>query len=173
MKKNQGVVGVYSYVDSVLEAIRRLKNAGHEKRDIRVFSPIPIHEIEEALIEEESIVRFFTLAGATLGCICGIGITVLSSADWPIYVSAKPIVSIPPFMIMVFEMTVLMGALSTLIGLVVNARIRRNAPVNLYDPRFSDDKFGLAVVCEKDRVRDVEKIMNDTEAEEVKFEGLH
>ena len=103
MKKNQGVVGVYSYVDSVLEAIRRLKNAGHEKRDIRVFSPTPIHEIEEALIEEESIVRFFTLAGATLGCICGIGITVLTSADWPIYVSAKPIISIPPFMISVVK----------------------------------------------------------------------
>ncbi|NIS08914.1 MAG: DUF3341 domain-containing protein, partial [Candidatus Dadabacteria bacterium] len=73
MKKNQGVVGVYSYVDLVLEAIRRLKNAGHEKKDIRVFSPVPNHEIEDALIENESIVRFFTLTGATLGAICGIG----------------------------------------------------------------------------------------------------
>lgn len=173
MKKNQGVVGVYSYVDLVLEAIRRLKNAGHEKKDIRVFSPVPNHEIEDALIESESIVRFFTLTGATLGAICGIGITTLTSMDWPIQVSAKPIVSMPPYMIIVFELTVLMGALSTFIGLIVNARIRRNAPVSLYDPRFSDDKFGLAVVCEKDRVSDVEKIMNDTEAEEVKFEGLH
>ncbi len=173
MKKNQGVVGVYSYVDLVLEAIRRLKNAGHEKKDIRVFSPVPNHEIEDALIENESIVRFFTLTGATLGAICGIGITTLTSMDWPIQVSAKPIVSMPPYMIIVFELTVLMGALSTFIGLIVNARIRRNAPVSLYDPRFSDDKFGLAVVCEKDRVSDVEKIMNDTEAEEIKFEGLH
>ena len=173
MKKNQGVVGIYSYVDCVLEAVRRLKNAGHEKRDIRVFSPAPIHEIEDALIEEESIVRFFTLTGATLGAICGVGITVLTSADWPIFVSAKPIVSMPPYMIIVFELTVLMGALSTLIGLIVNARMRRNAPVSLYDPRFSDDKFGVAVVCEKDRVSDVEKIMTDTEAEEIKFEGLH
>jgi len=172
MNKDQGVVGVYSYVDCVLEAVRRLLNSGHQKKDIRVFSPVPNHEIEEALNEGESIVRFFALTGATLGAICGIGITVLTSLDWPIQVSAKPIASIPPFMIIVFELSVLFGALFTLIGLIFNSRIRRNAPVSLYDPRFSDDKFGVTVVCERKKLDDVKKILNETGAEEVKFEGL-
>lgn len=172
MNTEQGIVGVYSYVDSVVETVRRLINSGHEKKNIRVFSPTPNHEIEDVLREGESIVRFFTLSGATLGAICGIGITVINSLSWPIQVSAKPIASIPPFMIIVFELAVLFGALSTLIGLIFNSRIRRNAPVALYDPRFSKDKFGVAVICDKGRIDDVTKILNDTGAEEIKYEGL-
>jgi len=172
MNKKQGVVGVYSYVDCVVESARRLLNSGHEKKNIRIFSPTPNHEIEDVLREGESIVRFFTLSGATLGAICGLGITILTSLSWPIQVSGKPIASIPPFMIIVFELTVLFGALSTLIGLIVNSRLRRNAPVGLYDERFSKDKFGVAVVCEKNRIEEVQKILKDTGAEEIKYEGL-
>ncbi len=40
----------------------------------------------------------------------------------------------------------------------------------MYDERFSDDKFGIMVVCTKDGVSEVEEIMNSTGAEEVKFD---
>ena len=131
---DQGVVGVYSYQDSVLEAVGKLKDAGY--RNMRVFSPFPSHEIEEAIDLPESPVRFFTLFGGLLGATCGIGFTVLTSSSWPIAVSAKPIVSILPYMIIVFELTVLFGALSTFLGLIINSLIRKRTPVRLYDERF-------------------------------------
>ncbi len=170
MRSEQGVMGIYSYLDSTVETIRNLKKAGYEK--MRVFSPFPNHEIEEELKGKESPVRFFTLTGATLGAICGLGFTILTSLDWPIMTSSKPIVSLPPYMIIVFELTVLLGALSTLVGLLINSRLRRNSPMKLYDPRFSDDKFGVLVSCSRDDVRKVEEIMKSSGAEEVKFEGI-
>ena len=169
LKSNQGVLGIYSYVDSVLDGIKELKKHGFE--NIRVFSPVPNHEIENAIDVPESPVRFFTLIGGLFGATCGFAITALTAMDYPIYVSAKPIVSIPPFMVIVFELTVLFGALSTLAGLIFNSLLRRNAPVTMYDKRISDDKFGLMVVCPEQYLSNVEQILNSTGAEEVKFDS--
>lgn len=170
MKEDQGVLGIYSYVDVVVDTVKKLKEAGF--KNLRVFSPVPNHEIEEVMDEPESIVRFFTLFGAMLGAACGVGFTVLTSTDWPIQVSAKPIVSLPPYMVIIFELTILIGALSTLLGLLINARLRRNTPRSMYDPRFSEDKFGIMVACTKDKVDDAKEILNSSGAEEVKFDGI-
>jgi len=170
MSDKQGVLGIFSYMDATIETVKKLKDAGFN--NLRVFSPFPSHEIEEVMDEPESIVRFFTLGGAMLGAACGVGFTVLTSMDWPISVSAKPIVSLPPFMIIIFELTILMGALATLLGLLINSRLRHNAPKSMYDTRFSVDKFGVMITCSKDGVKDVEEILNSQGAEEIKFDGV-
>ncbi len=167
---NQGVLGIFSYLDLTVNAVKKLKEEGF--KNLRVFSPVPNHEIEHAVGAPESIVRFFTLFGAMLGAACGVGFTVLTSTDWPLPVSAKPIVSIPPYIVIIFELTILMGALSTLLGLLINSRLRRNAPRSMYDSRFSDDKFGIMVTCNKDKVKKVEEILNSQGAEEIKFDGV-
>lgn len=170
MKKDQGVLAVFSYFDSTIDTITKLRASGY--RNLRVFSPFPNHEIEEVTGGSESPVRFFTLTGATLGALCGLAITTYTSLDYAIQVSAKPIVSLPPFMIIVFELTVLFGALATLLGLLINSRLRRNASVAIYDPRFSDDKFGVMVMCEKRDLKKVEEILKSSGADEVRFEGV-
>lgn len=167
---NQGVLGIFSYVDVTVNTVKKLKREGF--KNLRVFSPVPNHEIEHVMDEPESIVRFFTLFGAMLGAACGVGFTVLTSMDWPIQVSAKPIVSIPPYIVIIFELTILIGALSTLLGLLINSRLRRNAPKSMYDPRFSEDKFGVMVTCTKDKVGKVEEILNSQGAEEIKVDGV-
>ncbi len=167
---NQGVLGIFSYVDVTVNTVKKLKNEGF--KNLRVFSPAPNHEIEHVMDEPESIVRFFTLFGAMLGAACGVGFTVLTSTDWPISVSAKPIVSIPPYMVIIFELTILIGALFTLLGLLINSRLRRNAPKSMYDPRFSEDKFGVMVTCTRDEVKKVEEIFNSEGAEEIKVDGV-
>ncbi|MBI2485525.1 MAG: DUF3341 domain-containing protein [Deltaproteobacteria bacterium] len=170
MKSDQGVMGIFSYVDSTIHTIKKLKKEGYG--NLRAFSPVPNHQIEEELKEHESPVRFFTLTGGTLGAICGLGFTVFTSLAWPIMTSSKPIVSLPPFMLIVYELTILLGVLSTLIGLFINARLRRNAPAAMYDPRFSEDKFGVLVGCSKEDVRKVEEILKSSGAEDIKFEGI-
>ncbi len=170
MSDKQGVLGIFTYLDETLNAVKKLRDAGF--KNLRVFSPFPNHEIEEVMDEPESIVRFFTLGGAMLGAACGVGFTVLMSSDWPISVSAKPIVSLPPFMVIIFELTILMGALSTLLGLLINSRLRRNVPRTMYDTRFSEDKFGVMITCEKENVKDAEEILTSQGAEDIKFEGV-
>ena len=170
MADNKGVLGIFSYVNVTVQTVKKLKEAGFN--NLRVFSPMPNHDIEHVMDEPESIVRFFTMGGAMLGAACGVGFTVLTSMDYPIPVGAKPIVSLPPFMVIIFELTILMGALATLLGLLVNSRLRRNTPANMYDPRFSEDKFGVMVATTQDNVSKVQEILNSQGAEEIKYEGI-
>lgn len=170
MKPEQGVLAVYSYLDTVIESVNKLKSNGF--KEMRVFSPAPNHEIEALMDEPESPIRFFTLFGCLFGAVCGFAITILTSLDWPLFVSNKPIVSIPPFMVIVFEMTILFGALSTMFGLMINSFYRNKLPLTMYDPRFSDDKFGIMVVCDKENIEKVQEILNANGAEEIKIDSV-
>lgn len=168
--RKDGVLGIYGHLDTLADCVKTLKGKGF--RDIRVFSPVPSHEIEEVIGEPESPVRFFTLVGALVGGASGVALTAITASDWPIQVSAKPVVSVIPFTIIIFELTILIGALSTLMGLLVNSFLRRRSPVTMYDPRFSDDKFGLMVVCsDEPQSEAVREIMLSGGAEEVKFDS--
>ena len=144
-----GLVGSFRHVDSLLEAIAGLRQAGH--RDLAALSPVPHHAIDEALAKPPSPVRFFTLVGCLLGAITGLVLTIATSLHYPLITGGKPIVSIPPFLIIVFELTILFGGLLTLGGMLLNARLPRVHILPAYDPRFSEDRFGLWVRCgEKD-----------------------
>tara|TARA_B100000315_G_C14488493_1_gene546376 strand:+ start:553 stop:1194 length:642 start_codon:yes stop_codon:yes gene_type:complete len=172
MKNNdQSILGIYSYVDLLINSIKQLRKKGFE--NIRVFSPCPIHEIEDSLDtgKEPSKVKYFTLTGAILGALVGVAFTVLTSMDWPIVTSAKPIVSIPPYMIIIFECMVLIGGLSTFLGLIINARLRKDVPHNLYDERFTNDKFGILVHCSPSHLEEVESILKEFGSEEIKING--
>ena len=169
-KTRDGVLGVYAHIDTLTDCLKTLKQKGFE--NIRVFSPVPSHEVEELIAEPESPVRLFTLFGALLGGACGVALTVITASDWPIQVSAKPVVSIMPFTVIIFELTILMGALSTLMGLLINSFLRKRSSVTMYDPRFSDDKFGLMVVCSSEDESDsAREIMLSGGAEEVKIDS--
>ncbi|HEU5260993.1 MAG TPA: DUF3341 domain-containing protein [Gemmatimonadales bacterium] len=162
-----GVLGVFSHLDATVDAIARLRDAGHT--DFTVYSPIPRHEIEDALGQAVSPVRMFTLIGGVAGCAIGAWITLYMSYDWPIVVGGKPIGSIPPYVVIMFEMTVLFGALSTILGIAFNALFAaRRLGTVAYDSRFTNDRFGIFVPCEPARQGQVEKLLRAAGAEEVR-----
>jgi len=162
-----GVLGVFSHLDATVDAIGQLRHDGHT--DFTVYSPIPRHEIDDALGQAVSPVRMFTLIGGIAGCAIGAWITLYMSYDWPIVVGGKPIGSIPPYVVIMFEMTVLFGALSTILGIAFNAvfAARRLGTV-AYDPRFTNDKFGIFVPCEPARQGQVEGLLRRAGAEELR-----
>ena len=82
-----GVLGVFAHLDSTLEAIKKLRAAG--TTDFTVYSPIPRHEIEDALGQAVSPVRMFTLIGGIAGCSVGAWITLWMSGDWPVHVGGN------------------------------------------------------------------------------------
>jgi molybdopterin-containing oxidoreductase family membrane subunit len=161
------VLAVFSHLDATTAAIQQLKQSRFE--DVTVYSPIPRHEIEDAIGKPVSPVRAFTLIGGISGCAVGAWLTLYMSYDWPVVVGGKPVGSIPPYVVIMFEMTILFGALSTLLGIALNALFaaRRRGTV-AYDPRFSNDKFGIFVPVAADRAAAVESLLRDAGAEEVR-----
>jgi ActD protein len=162
-----GVLGVFGHLDAAVDTVKQLRAGGHH--DFTVYSPIPRHELEDALDQPVSPVRMFTLIGGIAGCAVGAWLTLYMSYDWPIVVGGKPIGSIPPYVVIMFEMTVLFGALSTILGIGFNAvfAARRLGTV-LYDSRFTNDKFGIFVPCAPARAGQVESLLRQRGAEEVR-----
>lgn len=142
--KEDGVLGVFAEVDAVVEAIENLRAAGLTR--IVTFSPMPSHEIEHALQPPESPIRMFTLIGGLTGAATGFALPTWTSLDWPLVTGGKPIISIPPMLIIAFELTILFAALSTIAGLFINAKLPRSKSQVVYDPSFSAGKFGVFVV---------------------------
>lgn len=164
MSANKAVVGVFKYLDDLVHAINQAKA---DSLDYRVYSPVPHHAIEEATSPGRSNVRVFTSIGAVVGCIAGFALAILCSMDYPLRVSAKDVVSVPGFVVIGYECTILFGALATLIGLFHFCRLPDILRKVGYDPRFSDDKFGIVVAVEGRRVDEVSAKLKSCGAEEI------
>ena len=163
-----GVLAVFGHLDATVEAIQKLKAGGHGD-ELTVYSPIPRHELEAAVAQPVSPVRMWTLIGGMTGCGIGAWLTLYMSYDWPVQVGGKPIGSILPYVIIMFEMTVLFGALTTILGLLLNALLAsRHQGTIAYDPRFTNDKFGIFVPSEPARASQVETLLRGAGAEEVR-----
>lgn len=171
------VVGVFAHVDTTVRALEELQAKGY--RDVEVYSPAPLHEIEEVLERDRPVsrVRLFTLLGGLTGIVSAFLLTIWSSLKWGLVTGGKFLqltedgivgASLPPFFIIAFELMVLFGGVATFIGLVTLARLPRVRPSAAFDPRFTDDRFGVAVHCSPDRRPSVRQILTAAGAEEVR-----
>ena len=165
-----GILASYEYLDSTVDAIEGLRKAGFE--EIKAYTPYPDHHIEHALGYGQSPVRVWTLVGGLTGAATGLAFTSWTSIDWPLVVGGKPMVSIPAFVPIIFELTVLFGALATVIGLLVLARIPNLKPAVLYDPEFSAGRYGVYVEASSSRLEEARKIMNGQEPVELREGGV-
>jgi molybdopterin-containing oxidoreductase family membrane subunit len=160
-----GVVGVFGTLDGTLLALSELKVKGYA--NLQVYSPVPHHELEDVLQKRESPVRVFTLVGGLTGCALGFAYAISTSLDWELITGGKPIVSLPPFVIIGFECTILLGALITVAGMFINARLPKFGGAPGYDPRFSNDRFGVVAFGGPQQLAQAESIMKAAGAEEV------
>jgi len=167
MKGNKVVVGVFTYLDDTLRAIEAAKDAGLE---YKVYSPFASHEIEEATIDKQSPIKFITATGALVGLVTGFSLAILMSLDWPLRVSAKEIVAIPGFVVIGYEMTILLGALCTFLAIMHFCKLPDIFKQAGYDPRFTHDKFGVVVGCGKDDIEKIKEALVNSGADEVEVQ---
>ncbi|MGB1657677.1 MAG: DUF3341 domain-containing protein [Longimicrobiales bacterium] len=162
----QGILASYEYLDSTVDAIENLKKAGFD--DIKAYAPYPEHHIEHALGYGQSPIRVWTLVGALTGTSTAFAFTSWTSVEWPLVVGGKPIISIPAFIPIVFEMSVLFGALATVIGLFVLSKLPNVKPAVVYDPEFTAGRYGVYVEADASRLEEARKIMNAEEPIELR-----
>jgi hypothetical protein len=157
MAERAGVLASFDYLDSTVDAIHELRKAGFKQ--LRAYMPYPEHHIEEAMGYHESPVRVWTLVGGLTGAAAGFAFTVWTSMDWPLVTGGKPIVAIPTSVVIAFEMTVLFGALATLIGVFVLSRLPHTKPVVVYDPEFVAGRFGVYVSADGAKLDEARRIL--------------
>jgi hypothetical protein len=164
----RGILGVFRELDATVDAVEELRR--QKVGDVTVYSPTPRHEFEHVLRHGPSVVRRFTLIGGLTGATFGYWIAIWASDYWPLVVGNKPIASWVPYTIFGFEVMVLIGSLATVAGLFIQSRIPRITMTVGYDPRFSDDSFGIWVECPPERQSSVRDVLERSGAVEVRGE---
>ncbi len=147
------------------EAAKKLRRRGFE--ELEIYSPVPSHELDDALDERPSRVRIFTLIGGLAGAVTGYAMTIWMANDWQIMLGGKPFSSIPPYTIIAFELTILFGGVLTVLGLFAVGRLPRVRFDRAYSKRFSSEEFGLVVRCRARDVVEVEDLLRAQGAKEV------
>jgi len=136
------IKAVFSDYKAFRQALKLL--AKKKNLDIEIFSPMPLHDIEELFPQKPSGVRWFTFIGGILGLAVGFGFPIYTVLQWPIITGGKPVVTIQAFIIIAFELLILFGAIFTLLGLLFYAKLPRQNLSN-YDVRFSETNYGVII----------------------------
>ncbi|MAF66966.1 MAG: iron ABC transporter [Planctomycetes bacterium] len=136
-------VGLFEREEQLLAAIGESRIRGLVVVD--AYSPYPIHGIDELMGIRRSRLTMVCFFGGLAGLALGLWFQYWSSAtDWPLNVGGKPFDSLPAFMPVGFELTVLFGGLSTALMLFVRSRLWPGKRGRALEG-VTDDRFALVI----------------------------
>jgi hypothetical protein len=136
---------VVAYFESVPDLERAARDARLEGwRVLAACSPAFDEQVLEAVRATRSPVAMSGLLGGIAGLISGLLLTIGTVREWPgLIVSGKPLISMPPFLIIVFELTILGASIGAVWSfLVASVRARRDGDA-AWDVTTTDDRFSL------------------------------
>ena len=112
-----GLMAEFETPTELVVAARRTKEAGFRAFD--AYSPYPMHELDDAMDLHDNRVAKFTFIGGLCGCIGG-----FSLASWcaavalPLNIGGRPLISVPMFIPVTFECTILLAGLTAAISMI-------------------------------------------------------
>jgi ActD protein len=116
MPAEGGVIATFREPSTAATAMLSLRESGFR---VRAAMPAAYPDVIAAVGKPRSRLDFVTLPGALLGIAIGMLLTAGTSLAWPLVTGGKPIVSWPPFLIVTFEVAVLVGSLVNLVAVAV------------------------------------------------------
>ena len=132
------MVAEFDEPTSLVAAAHQAYDAGYRKMD--AYSPIPIEELHDALGFHHTKLPLIVLIGGLIGLIAGYGLEYWSSViAYPLNIGGKPFHSWPAFIPVTFECTILVAALSCVLGMLA-----LNGLPQPYHPVFNVPRFALA-----------------------------
>ncbi len=145
--KPYGVIAEFDTPADLLHAAEKVREAGFTRWD--VFTPFPVHGMDKAMGLRNSQVGWFSFIGGATGYTSGmLMVWYMNAYDYPIVIGGKPMFS--PFYSFVpcFELTILLGALGAVLGMLFLNRLPRLHHPLLKHRRFAQvthDKFFLVI----------------------------
>jgi hypothetical protein len=133
-----GLMAEFDGPEALLGAARHAYEEGYRRMD--AYTPFPVDGLAEAIGFRKTWIPLIVLIGGIVGCVGGFYLQYwISVIDYPINVGGRPFNSWPSFIPVTFELTILLAALSAVLGLLV-----LNGLPMPYHPVFNVDRFELA-----------------------------
>ncbi|HMT52689.1 MAG TPA: DUF3341 domain-containing protein [Saprospiraceae bacterium] len=137
---------IYGLYDDEEDLLRAVKLAKTDHLDIYdVFSPFPVHGLDPLLGLEESRLHQAGFIYGALGTMTAfLGMSWIFTKDWPNIFGGKPYWSVPAFIPITFELTVLFAAIGMTVTFYVINGLGPGVVNKHLDDRITDDKFCIA-----------------------------
>lgn len=130
------LVAEFAEPEPMLEAAKRLRGAGWR---VELHTPFPLKGMEEALGFRERSVPHAFLIGGVAGAVAGFAVQAYANWAYPLDVGGRPLIAVPAFMLITFEVMVLVAVLAGIGTMFVRNRLPR-----LHHPLFDAERFHLA-----------------------------
>lgn len=169
-----GVAGFFDDPESLIEATHKVRESNFGK-NFDCFTPYPVHGLESAQGLPRSRVPYvtgvFAFTGTTLAFLWEYN---ASKEWWPHLIGGKPFNSLPAFVPIIFELSILLGGLATFFAMLYFNKLP-NFKKRSFDPALTDDRFAILIeapaVDEHDE-EEAAKVSFDTQQAEQLLKSL-
>jgi Protein of unknown function (DUF3341) len=138
------LVGIFDDEDAVISGVTTVRKSGVKINE--VYSPFPVHGLDEVLGYKRSrlpIAAFlFGMAGTATALVMQIW---MLGYDWPMIIGGKNFASLPPFIPVTFELTVLFSALGMVGTFMIVSDLKPYKWPRQFDIRSTEDKHVMAI----------------------------
>ncbi|MCI0555531.1 MAG: DUF3341 domain-containing protein, partial [Anaerolineae bacterium] len=112
-----GLMAEFENLSDLVVAARRAREEGYRKMD--AYTPFPVEGLAEALGFHRTRLPLLVLIGGLIGCAGGFLLQYyLSAIDYPLNIGGRPLNSWPSFIPVTFELTILVAALTAVLGML-------------------------------------------------------
>jgi len=164
------VVGSFNDEAVLFPAVKKVRRAGYKIHD--VYTPFPIHGLDKAMgLKDTSLDTAGFIYGIT-GTATAVGfISWVFTYDWPLNIGGKPHFSLPAWIPITFELTVLFSAVGMVLTFCYLCQIAPFVKKDHFNLRSTDDLFVMALECtSKTNENDAVAFLQSLGAMDVKVE---
>ncbi|MHB1920757.1 MAG: DUF3341 domain-containing protein [Chitinophagaceae bacterium] len=138
------VVGCFQEESSLIKAVKKVRTSGYKLHD--VYSPFAVHGLDEAMGLRQTSLHVAGFIYGLLGtCTALGGMSWIFMVSWPLNIGGKPQFSLPAFIPITFELTVLFAAVGMVMTFCWLNQIMPGVKKHVFHPRQSDDLFVMAI----------------------------
>ncbi len=140
--KRLGLLAQYAGPEELIAAAEKVTDAGYTK--VEAYAPFAVIGIDEALKAKKTVLPWIVFCMGLSGCLIGITLQCYTNgvegswwlSGYQFLISGKPFLSIPAFIPVTFELTILLSAFGAFFGMLALNKLPR-----LFSPLFRSDRF--------------------------------
>jgi hypothetical protein len=128
----------------MLQAVRKLLE--NKETILDVLSPFPVHGLDNALAIKRSRIPVVGFIFGALGAILAFGFQAwVFTVSYPLIIGGKPFFSVPTFIPITFEVTVLFGGLAMVAAFLFRSKLKPELEFETIDENITDGLFVILI----------------------------